>query len=238
MLVFFPTTGPWIKYTECISGSAEFSPSGSSREESDIISGWCNSLHQSVDSASQPPGRAPAGSGSRGSRQWGPYLFPHGRPLFQKGGFSTVTDLFSPSSSFFKSNTSQASPLIVFPVSPCHTSPQPGSFFFYCRTSAAFVDSSKYMLITARTTGLEKLRRQKGVWGKKTGCGTCWVYSQGKQQHFELVPEGKGCREECAKRVHHSLKDPGRLEEGAMEKKNLLFHVGSAPTSRHSERLI
>lgn len=237
MLVFFPTTGPWIKYTECISGSAEFSPSGSSREESDIISGWCNSLHQSVDSASQPPGRAPAGTGSRGSRQWSPYLFPHGGPLFQKGVFHRHRPFFS---FFFFLQVKYITSLYPYCFSRFSLSHVTTTriIFFNCRTSAAFIDSSKYVLITARTTRLENLRRQKGVWGKKTRCGTCWVYSQGKQQHFELVPEGKGCREECEKRVHHSLKDPGRLEEGAMEKKTLLFHVGSAPTSRHSEQLI
>lgn len=49
--------------------------------------------------------------------------------------------------------------------------------------------------------------------GAKTSCGTCGVYSQGRKLHLEQLLEGgggRGRREECEGRVHHSLKDPGR----------------------------
>lgn len=209
MLVFFPTTGPWIKYTECISGSAEFLPSGGSREESDIISGWCNSLHQSVDSASQPPGRAPAGCGSRGSRQWSPDLFPHGEPLSQKGVFHRHRPFFPPSSS---SNTSQAFTLIVFSFLPVARHHDRDIYFFNAGPRRPLSIPVNLCLWQQeqqvwKSCGNKKRQEEKKA---KTSCGTCWVYSQGKQQHFDSVLEGKGCREECEERVHHSVKDPGR----------------------------
>lgn len=151
-MVVFSRRQSWIKYTECISGSRKFYPSGGKREESDIISGWCNSLHESVDSASQPPGRMPAGSGSLNSLQWSPYLFPAGEPLFQIGVFHCQGFFFS-----VKHITSPI--LIIFPFLPALYYSPDNVFLMF--DLVGLIDFCKYMLMTATTISWNKLRQQQ-----------------------------------------------------------------------------
>lgn len=118
MLVFFLTTGPRIKYTECISGSAEFSPSGSSRE-SQILSPvdatastslWIQPPHLQEERPQAPAAEAVDSEA---------LIYSHTTSLCFREGFSTVIGLFF-LAIFLSSSQTHHKPfaLIVFPFLP------------------------------------------------------------------------------------------------------------------------